>query len=336
MTIRLIEGFDACTDVSKYLGKWTSISSTAVLSSNGGRFNSGCLSLSGSGSGATNCFRTFDAQSTWVVGFAWQCSSTAATDILYFEDGTTTQLSLYKNASGALSIVRGTYPVIATSSAALVPNTWYFIECKVFIADTGGYVSVRVDGSDFVSITNADTKYSSSNAWVNSIKFLQNGYGNVNKFDDIYILDGTGTPNDFLGDHRVRTLLPAADDAVQFTRSSGTYNYANVDDPSADDDSTYNESSTIGAKDLLAFNDLPTNPGVIKCVQVSVRARKDDAGTRSLRTKVNSGSFEANGASNALNTSYQYFADVFTTDPATGAAWTDAAINTASYGYEAQ
>ncbi|MEO5376090.1 MAG: hypothetical protein H7840_17850, partial [Alphaproteobacteria bacterium] len=76
-------------------------------------------------------------------------------------------------------------------------------------------------------------------------------------------------------------------------------------------------------RDLLRFTSLPANPGAIKCVQVSARARKDDAGARSLRTVAKSGATEATGASNALGTRYQYLADVFATDPATGAAWTD-------------
>lgn len=333
MTYRLIEGFDAGTDITRYLGKRTSISGCSLATS-GGRFNSGCLSLTASNA---TCFRTFDAQPTWICGFAWQFSGgTSNTDVIRIEDGTTTQVSLYKDSGGALRIYRGTGTLLATSAAALAPNTWYFIEIAALIADSGGYVLVRVDGADFVSVTNADTKQSSTNAWASVIKFMQNSSSNTNKLDDVYVLDGTGTPNDFLGDHRVRTLLPAVDDAVQFSRSGGSYNYANVAESSADDDASYNESSTAGAKDLFRLNGLPANPGAVRCLQVSVRARKDDAGARSIRTRVKSGATEANGASNALNTTYQYFADIYPTDPATGAAWTDTAVNNSSMGYEAQ
>lgn len=329
MSVRLIEGFDACTDANKYLGKWTSTGSITNIYASGGRFNSGYIALT-----SYSFFRTFDSQPTWVVGFArLAVTNIYATDILTLEDGGTQQIVVRTNSAGAIAIDRGSTQIAISNAGILMADTWFFIEVKATIADSGGAVQVRVNGVVVVSVTNADTK-ASANASANVIRFGGGG-SNTARYDDIYILDGTGaTLNDFLGDHRVRTLLPAADDVVQFARSTGSYNYANVDDASSDEDTTYNESSTVGAKDFFAFNDLPANPGTITCVQVSARARKNDAGERSLRTKVKSDGTEANGATNALGSTYLYSAEVFATDPATGAAWTETAVNAAGYGYE--
>ena len=330
MTIRLIEGFDACTDITKLAGKWTAVSS-ATLSASGGRFNSGYISLSYAGA----CSRTFDAQQTWIVGCARMITSPlSATDVLTFQDSGSTQILIHHDSNGAISIWRGYTQIAVSSGFSLSPDTWYYIEAKAFIASTGGYVTVKVNGTTVVSVSNVNTQ-NTANASANSIQFSHTASGSCHAYiDDITILDGTGTINDFQGDCRVRTLLAAADDTVMFARSAGGYNYANVDDPSPNDDTDYNLSSTVGDKDFLAFNDLPANPGVIKCVQVSARARKDDSGARSLKTKVKSGGTEGNGAVSALSTSYTYITDVFATDPHTGAAWTDTAVNASSVGYE--
>jgi hypothetical protein len=55
-------------------------------------------------------------------------------------------------------------------------------------------------------------------------------------------------------------------------------------------------------------------------VQLATVARKDDAGTRSLRAVVKSGAPTSNGAARALGTSYALYDDRFQVDPATGAS----------------
>ncbi len=60
-------------------------------------------------------------------------------------------------------------------------------------------------------------------------------------------------------------------------------------------------------------------------VQLATVARKDDAGSRSLRAVLKSGATPANGATRVLGTSYALYDDRFEVDPATGAARTKAA-----------
>ncbi|MBF0095313.1 MAG: hypothetical protein HQL34_12335 [Alphaproteobacteria bacterium] len=162
-----------------------------------------------------------------MVGFARLITSLTASDMLILEDNGSEQIVVRHTDTGSIAIDRGATQ-LALSSGSLLPNTWTFIEVKAVIADSGGSVTVRVNGADFVSVSNADTK-ATATASANSVKFWgSGGSGATVRYDDIYILDGTGAINDFLGDHRVRTLLPAADDSVQFARSTGAYNYANV------------------------------------------------------------------------------------------------------------
>jgi hypothetical protein len=63
-------------------------------------------------------------------------------------------------------------------------------------------------------------------------------------------------------------------------------------------------------------------------VQVTTVARKDDAGSRSLRAVPKSGATTANGATRVLSTSYGVYDERFEVDPATGAAWTKLGLDT--------
>jgi hypothetical protein len=56
-------------------------------------------------------------------------------------------------------------------------------------------------------------------------------------------------------------------------------------------------------------------------------ARKDDAATREVRSKVKSGATTANGAPHALTASYVYYRNMFETDPNTSAAWTPGGVD---------
>ena len=62
-------------------------------------------------------------------------------------------------------------------------------------------------------------------------------------------------------------------------------------------------------------------------VQLAPVARKDDAGSRSLRVVLKSGATTASGATRLLGTSYALYDDRFEVDPATGTAWTNAGVD---------
>jgi hypothetical protein len=67
-------------------------------------------------------------------------------------------------------------------------------------------------------------------------------------------------------------------------------------------------------------------------VQFNLCARKDDAGPRTLANVVKSAGTEYAAAAFYPGLSYQVFADVRETDPATGAAWLFAAVNAVQAG----
>jgi hypothetical protein len=72
----------------------------------------------------------------------------------------------------------------------------------------------------------------------------------------------------------------------------------------------------------------------ILALQLATVARKDDAGSRSLRAVLRSDAVTATGATRSLATSYVLYDDPFDTDPATGGNWTRGAVDALEAGVE--
>jgi hypothetical protein len=65
---------------------------------------------------------------------------------------------------------------------------------------------------------------------------------------------------------------------------------------------------------------------------VWARARKDDAGTRTLSSVARSSAVDTIGANYNLAAAYVFYGTVFELDPATTALWTTAGLNLAEFG----
>jgi hypothetical protein len=76
-----------------------------------------------------------------------------------------------------------------------------------------------------------------------------------------------------------------------------------------------------------------TSP-TIKGVMHSINAKKDDAGSRNIKSLCKSSSTTSTGTSQALPSSYAYLTQVWETDPNTAAAWTETNLNAAEFGVE--
>ena len=113
------------------------------------------------------------------------------------------------------------------------------------------------------------------------------------------------------------TLRPNADTSQKdFTPSAGSSHYAMVADaPDDDGDATHVESGTVGHKDLYGYQELSGTPAAIMAVQVTTVARKDHAGSRSLRAVLKLGATTANSATRVLAASYALYDDRFEVVP---------------------
>jgi hypothetical protein len=98
-----------------------------------------------------------------------------------------------------------------------------------------------------------------------------------------------------------------------------------------DEDTTYIVDGTIGDRDSFKFPAISLVGSIFGAVLWS-RARKDDAGTRTLSNVARSSAVDTVGTSYNLGATYQYYGTVFELDPATTALWTPAGLSLAEFG----
>lgn len=336
MALRFIDGFDHYAVPADISRKYTSYSDS------GGSI--GLTGITGRRAGSTALqFRisvdylslTLDDQPTWIVGFAVNLAGSESTDLVRFHDNTgAVQAALAISSGGMLQLYRGT-TLLATATTALPINTWAYLEARLTIADSGGVFEARLNESVVVTFT-GDTKQSATLSTANRIYFV--GRGSKNALDDLYICDGTGAVNNgYLGDCRVDALKPVGPGAyTEFTPQGAANNWDGVDEVPYDTDATYNATNVIGKRDSFDCSNLAAITGAIAGVQLAIMARKDDAGSRSLRSLTRVGGADYEGATIPVGTDYRYALQVVEQNPATSTAWTDTAVNGAEFGYKLQ
>jgi hypothetical protein len=273
-----------------------------------------------------------DNQATWIVGFAYRQITAGATGLVCsFRDEASIQCDV-RLSNGVLTVTRnGT--VLATGTTFLLANTWYYIEFKATINNSGSF-ELRLNGVVEVSGSGVDTQ-STANAYANRF-YCEIAGVNDAYFDDLYILDSTGsTNNNFLGDVRVEALFPNGNGNSSLLDGSDgnqTDNYLLVDETPPNSDTDYVESSDVGDKDTYTYSNLTTTAGTVYGVQIVSWSRKTDAGARSIRQIARVSGSEADSPSDIeLSTSYRYFSEIRETKPG-GGSWTISDVNGAEFG----
>jgi hypothetical protein len=322
-----MESFDGYGGTNSHMTKWNTAPSLAT-SSPTPRTGAYCAR---SGNRAIN-----PGSATVILGCAiyWP-SGQAITITLYYDvstSGSNAQDTLELGSDGKIRLRLGASSgaVIDTSvSAPLVANSWNAIEWKILVSNSGTY-TVKVNGVQVLN-GSADTQNQAATSAVALIDFVLGSFGGM---DDVYMLDSTGSANnDFIGDCKVECLTVQTGNGsnVGLTPSTGTDHGALVDELPANDDTDYNFSATVGAKDTYAFTNVAT-VGSIKAVQVSARAKKTDVATKELALVTRMGTTDYDGATQTLSTSYAQFQQIWAKRPSDNADWTISDVNAAEFG----
>jgi hypothetical protein len=194
-----------------------------------------------------------------------------------------------------------------------------------------------VNGVEVLSVSGVQTADGSSAEECSQIAFpgrsttyITNAfYTSQIHWDDIYVYDTSGSyNNDWMGDRRVRQLLPSADTA----QADWTGSYTDVDDSDPDDDTTYISAAAPGSPaEFTSEFDLPNLTGTdgdVAAVVVKSRLLKTYAGQAEYQAGLVSGASESRGTVRpATTTNYVYHEDVFETDPSSGVAFTPSDVN---------
>lgn len=257
-------------------------------------------------------------------------SSTSNGPGVSFVDVTgTVRFSVQINSLGQIIATNNNFGsgVVGTSASVVSTGAWFHLGIEIVRHDSTGSVNVYFNGARVISVTNVNT----GGADFAAVRILTAPGGGVYTYvDDLYVNNVAS----WSGECRVSPLVPTADTAQKdFVPSTGSDNYACVDDqPASTDD--WVSSSTVGAKDLYELGDLPFTPLAIIGVRVLVVAKKDDITTRTFRPILRSGGTSANGATKSASSDYAIAYDIFEKDPNTSAAWTKSGVDALQVGVE--
>lgn len=118
-----------------------------------------------------------------------------------------------------------------------------------------------------------------------------------------------------------------------WTPLTGTDNWAMIDEPQADGDTTYNHTETLNAKDIFGFADGEVPEAVIAVGFVSWH-RKEDSATRRWRHVLRVDGTDFNGDDVFASDTYGRRIDFWMQNPDTVADWDPADLAGIQGGYE--
>lgn len=340
-------GFDIFANITEFMETGWSISSAVdTLSTSNGRFGGGCLesTVTTAASGFSSTANTaIDA--AFHIAFAYYHSGGSSSNELFAMQSFTGQdgASVLLTAAGAVQARNRSNTVVETSVGSPVTSgAWHWIEIKIICGSlsNNGHIVVRVNGATVLNQTTIDTRPGGVAQIVGIFKISAPNAtsGALLRVDDLFVMDTSGSVfNGFMDDRRIQTLLPTADSAtVNWTASSGT-DVSCVDDAlgASNGDTDYISSATAAQESRFAMGNMTVSPASVDAVVLKFRARKDDAGNRTMRGLVNSSGSEAVGTTVGLSTAYLWkSSDAFLTDPNGAVAWTETTVNALEAGVE--
>lgn len=229
-------------------------------------------------------------------------------------------------------------------------RTWYHCEAKwVFDGGSSGSMECRINEVEVINTSGIQTYKSGGDSEGNysfSEVKISKGIHNTFFLDDFYILDGEGTvANDFVGDSRIDTIFPEANGYYSdFTPNVGS-NYECVEAGIWDywsgiggqtlqyrhaglDYSRYNESDTLGDKDIYNHGSLLSLGKPIHGIQQNSIFRKTDAGKKQVEQMLRTSStdYYTGNVIDVPDFARNYYWP-WTVNPNTGVAWTESDIN---------
>lgn len=343
MAVIFVDGFDAYNGITNItasaiglFSRWTSVSGqVSPFSMVTGRFGGqGIRSNTGFSISANKTLSVpVTGANTGTVGFAFNASRNDTVVIFALYQGTVgsfatnAQLSIQLTLNGTLQVLRGA-TVLFTTADTYNTGVWNYIELEFFIADTGGFANLYVNGALAGSISGADTRNVAATDTYNFIGIGgdTNGSEAIFSYDDLY-LTNTATR---LGEQRVVTVVPTSDGTPsQWAASGGAVApFTMVDEVLCNGDVDYIFDGTINDQAVFNMASTGATPLSVSAVQIGTFTRKTDTGTRAIQLQyVDSGGTAYDSASQTLGTNYIRQVSLLENNPATATAWTPAEAN---------
>lgn len=249
---------------------------------------------------------------------------------------TANHVSCRITTEGKIQILVGATVVATSTAQAIFANQWHRVEMSCVIDDAVGTAEVRVDGASVVDFT-GDTQNTGAHAsklTIDSVIFSSSNA--TTHIDDIKIWnDESDTPNDWLGDFVITTLLPTANGStVTSTPSTGAANTCVDETGIGNGDTDYVSNAATGV-DLFTMAN-PTLGGDVYGVAVKPMMRADAPGLRKVRPGVRlSGTNYFAGADMVVpaQSAYRRISTFLGLNPGTSAPWEISELTGLEAGY---
>lgn len=266
----------------------------------------------------------------FTASFKFRFTTAGGEDFCGFANGGTVHLQLEMNADGTMDVIApggfGTH----TTSTTFSTNTTYRIEFYGLIHDTTGAYRLQVDGvvpgksgGGTMDQSGLDTR----NGATTTINRWRLGAGTtLESFTDDHAFDTAG--ND-IGAGQVETLYPnGAGDLADLTRGgadSGA-NWSQCDEATANGATDYVQSTGSNQRDTYTFQNRSIS-GTPRAVQVTTYVIAV-TGSPTFKNQLRISGVNYDGATTHTATSgFDCYTEIWNTNPATTAAWTDADID---------
>ena len=286
-------------------------------------------------------FSTTDSE--MFIGFSFKYSAGGYNaEIFSLYDGGSKGVYLYLTSTGMLRVYSngaGT-PLLGESSIPLSPDVWSYIELGVDTHASTGTVTLHINGTQALSLSGKDTKGSKTNAWHDVFRIWAcPSAGPLFYFDDIYILDGSGSSqNSRLGPRRVAAIVPDGDSVASddlWDRSTGSDGYALVDEGMElnTGDSVYTD---VAEKQMFTYEALDASVSIVDGVAVITEVDMD-SGTMNLTPVIRSNSVDTDGTPvGVVSGGYVTHTHIAGQDPYGGTPqdWDASAVNAAEFGFK--
>lgn len=231
-------------------------------------------------------------------------------------------------SDGVLAAYNSAATLLATGSTVLSADTWYRVEIKVGTGTSGDW-EVKINGTSEISgtgnLTTNNTGHIRLGKAVN-----RNGQSVDYFFDDMLWSDSA-----YPGAGECHIMSPDANGTYQtwsIGAGSGSH-YQIVDETPHNSDTDYLLSTLgVGDAETQAVASPPVDFSTINGVR-SVIVIKRDTINGSIKVRLRSGSTNSDaGFAVSTTSSYACYNRISETDPATGSAWTDSALDTIESG----
>lgn len=340
MALLFMDGFDYYSDdqIVDLRGKWFA-GSGAGMKSVTGRDGTGKALAMTTGTGDSVYTGVPDLE-TYYIAFGFKMVSDATGDRPFFQtynnrEITSTQMQLrIRGPEDTIEAVRGAVTIIAESTNTIAFDTWMYMEIFGQVANSGGRLEIRIDGTsvNWIDFTGDTNSFASLNI-ITMVRLM--GAAEDFHFDDFIIMDNTGGRLDgFQGDLKIETIYPdgVGNDSA-WTPSAGA-NWAAVDDVIPDDDATYVEATAVATEDRHTFANLVSTPAVVHAVAVNLFAKRTEFGNRLIRALAFDGTTEGQGADKGPTfEEYTWHQHIFEDHPTSAAVWTGSEVDSGEFGY---